>query len=188
MSYPDPNNPYGQPPQQPQQPGGYAQPSYGYPGPPAAGAPYGGPPMGPSTMPGTVRANQVFLFVIALVQTIWCVIAVTVLIPDIEDEVKNAGTGAASEDLDLISDIGTGVMYTLVGVTAICVLLGIVLALQHGKGGNAVRICTIVYGAFGIMGGLITAALGLITTVLSILLIIFAAQGKSAAWFKRPKV
>jgi uncharacterized RDD family membrane protein YckC len=63
---PDPNNPYGQPPQQPYgppQPGG--QPGYGYPqqpyGQPQPGyPPYGYPPQG-GMPPGTVQANNGYI-------------------------------------------------------------------------------------------------------------------------------
>ncbi|CAM5559020.1 hypothetical protein STENM223S_11549 [Streptomyces tendae] len=78
MSFGDPNNPYGQPPQQPQpglgygypqQPGQPAQPGYGYPAAPPVGQPYGGGYV-PTQMPGITRAAQILLAVIAVAHVI----------------------------------------------------------------------------------------------------------------------
>lgn len=71
MSFGDPNNPYGAP--QAQQPGyGYPQqgqqPGYGYPQAPPVGA-YGMPPA-PETMPGTVSAARVMMWVIVALQVV----------------------------------------------------------------------------------------------------------------------
>ncbi|MFF4866794.1 hypothetical protein ACFY3J_34900 [Streptomyces sp. NPDC001231] len=77
--------------------------------------------------------------------------------------------------------------------------LALVLAARFGKGGNALRICTIVYGAWLCVVG--TFALGLTasaapaTMVMAslaelaagVLLIVFMAQKDGVAWFSRPR-
>ncbi|MEV6109030.1 hypothetical protein AB0M28_30655 [Streptomyces sp. NPDC051940] len=200
MNQPLPDNPYSgspkqdQPPGVPQQPSPYdsppplpgypqPQPGYGYPQP---GAPYGGYPTPVFTMPGTLKAARVFLYVIAGVQTIWSFIAVAFILPKLDENLRDA-SGASDDEIEMMADIGQGALVGLVVVTMICVALGIVLALRYSNGGNAVRVCTIVYGSFGILGGLVTSMIGLITTVLSILLIVFAAQRSASDWFNRPR-
>ncbi|GAA3221753.1 hypothetical protein GCM10020256_28720 [Streptomyces thermocoprophilus] len=69
-------------------------------------------------------------------------------------------------------------------------LLGVILLLQYAKGGNAVRVCSIVYGSFAIVTGIVMIAawgLGLIIMVVAILLIVFAARRPSADWFRRAR-
>ncbi|GHF84963.1 hypothetical protein [Streptomyces griseosporeus] len=190
MSFGDPNNPYGQPPQQSapgygypqQQPGGY-----GYPAAPPMQQPYG-MPVGPSQMPGITRAAQIMLGVIALAHAaIAALYGYTLTIWD--KTMEEAGVNG-SADAERFADFGKGVVVFLLGLATVFALLGLVLLLQYGKGGNAVRVCSIVYGSFAILTGIVMIAawgLGLVIIVVAILLIVFAAKRASADWFRRPR-
>jgi hypothetical protein len=69
-------------------------------------------------------------------------------------------------------------------------ILGLVLLLQYAKGGNGVRVCSIVYGSFAIVTGIFMLAawgLGVILIAVSILLIVFSAKRATKEWFLRPR-
>ncbi|MEU6666940.1 hypothetical protein [Streptomyces sp. NPDC046727] len=77
--------------------------------------------------------------------------------------------------------------------------LALVLAARFGKGGNALRIGTIVYGAWlcaagtltlGLTAGIAPAAIvmaALAELAVGVLLIVFMAQKDGVAWFSRPR-
>ena len=82
-----------------------------------------------------------------------------------------------------------GVVFFL-GLAAVFAILGLVLVLQYAKGGNGVRVCSIVYASFAIVSGIFSLALyglGLLIMIVSILVIVFAARRPSAEWFRRPR-
>ncbi|MEV5445094.1 hypothetical protein AB0N23_21520 [Streptomyces sp. NPDC052644] len=191
MSFGDPNNPYGQQ-GQPQQPGyGYPQqgqpqqPGYGYPAAPPPPPAYGGgyPGGAPMTMPGITKAARIILYVIVL-----CQVAVAVLygqaLSEFDDATSEAFRGTEAE---AFADLGKGVLGFLAVLALVFAALGLVLALRYANGGNAVRVCSIVYGSFAIVSGIFTIPVGLITLVVAILLIVFAAKKDSANWFQRPR-
>ncbi|MCT7357166.1 hypothetical protein N4P33_34250 [Streptomyces sp. 15-116A] len=192
MSFGDPNNPYGQPPQQPGQPGyGYpqqpGQPGYGYPAAPPVQQPYGGGYV-PTQMPGITRAAQIMLGVIALAHAVIAVMYGYAL-SKWDETMAEAGITGDSE-AEQFADLGKGVVVFFLGLAAVFAVLGLVLLLQYAKGANGVRVCSIVYGSFAIVTGIFTLAaygLGLIIMVVAILLIVFAAKRASAEWFKRPR-
>ncbi|MGW1952504.1 proline-rich domain-containing protein [Streptomyces sp. NPDC001920] len=199
MSFGDSNNPYGNPPQQP------AQPGYGYPqqGPPSVppqqpyGAypsappvqPYGGyPPAGPVAMPGSAKAARIMLGLVALAHVIVAGGYLWVL-SRWDREMADAGISGDTE-AERIADVGKGFVVFLVGLATVFAILGVVLLLQYAKGGNAVRVCSIVYGSFAVITGIFMLAaygLGLLIMIAAILLIVFSAKRASAEWFKRPR-
>ncbi|MFV2118388.1 hypothetical protein ACE14D_08055 [Streptomyces sp. Act-28] len=190
MSFGDPNNPYGQ--QQPAQPG-YgqqqpAQPGYGYPQAPPA-QPYGagaGHPAPQMEMPSGAKVGRVFMWVIIALQLVFAVYAFTQM-GAIDEAVNQSGTGLSSSDTDTIADIGKGVLVLFAVFALVFAALGLIIALKWAKGGSAVRTCAIVWGSFAIVGSLFQMPVGIATLIFAILLIVFAAKGDTAAWFKRPR-
>jgi hypothetical protein len=199
VSFGDPNNPYGQQPQQGGQPGygypqqspqGGQQPGYGYPAAPPV-SPYGdggypGYPGLPVEMPGTVKAARVLLWILGVLQIVGG-IGVAALggtfASEFSSELENSpeGTGAAI----------TGVL-VVVGVIGIAFgVWGILTAVKTASGRNGVRVGGIVYASLVSVGCLISllganffALLGL---AMSVLVIVFFAKADGAAWFQRPR-
>ncbi|MFE6227221.1 MULTISPECIES: hypothetical protein [unclassified Streptomyces] len=190
MSFGEPNNPYGQPPQgqpgygYPQAPQGVPQQgAYGYPAAPPAspygpypGAPYGAPGM--AVMPGTVKTARVLVWIIAILQILGG-IAVAAL----------AGTYANSSSSS--SDAVTGVVLGLAVFAIALGIWGVVIAAKVANGGNGIRISAIVYGSLVTLGGVANVAQGQNASVaalaLGVLIIVFFAKADAAAWFKRPR-
>ncbi|MFF8969606.1 hypothetical protein [Streptomyces sp. NPDC014995] len=218
MSFGEPNNPYGPPPQQPaapQQPP--AGPGYGHPqqGPPPGAPPqgYGAPPYpqqypqhqqypqfpgdpqfagghpgGPLTMPGITRAARIMLGLVALSHLIVAGAYGWVLSRWDEEMAKAGITGDAQAEG--YADLGKGVVVFLMGLATVFALLGVALLFQYAKGGNGVRVCSIVYGSFAIVTGIFMLSaygLGLLIMAVAILLIVFSAKRDTAAWFRRPR-
>ncbi|MFF8830510.1 hypothetical protein [Streptomyces sp. NPDC015131] len=195
MSFGDPNNPYGQPQGQPQQPGyGYPQqgqpqqPGYGYPAappPPAYGAGYpGGAPM---TMPGLMQTARVLLFIVAGLQIIIGIVLAFV-IAAAQDVSDSVGAGNATDGLAGLGFLMVIIMLAFAG-------LAIFLGVKFSKGGNGIRVTTIVYAALYLLlsianfaGGEASSAVGGIIG-LAIGGIILASMVTSSAsqWFNRPR-
>ncbi|WP_175407819.1 hypothetical protein [Streptomyces sp. TRM64462] len=181
MSFGDQNNPYGQ--QQPAQP---AQPGYGYPAAPPVQQGYGaGYPAAPMEMPSSVKTGRILVWVIIALQIVFAVYALTQL-GEIDKAVE--GSGLNSNETEAIADIGKGVVVFFAGFAVVFALLGLFIGLKYTSGGNGVRVCAIVWASFAIVGGLFQLPIGIGTIIAAILLIVFAAKGDSAAWFKRPRV
>ncbi|GGL75642.1 hypothetical protein GCM10010129_19130 [Streptomyces fumigatiscleroticus] len=222
MSFGDPNNnPYGPPPQQPP-----AAPGYGYPqqAPPAAGTPpqqgYGFPQqpgypgggypgypggnvMAPPSMPGLLVTARVFLFIISAVQILGGLVYlyIAAFVNDVSDSVGDYST-SSDDPFDAASDFGdmaTGVLAVIALVILGLAALSITLGVKFGKGGQGVRITTVVYGALGTIVGLLLLFVGLDTGMASaiifpLLWVIFGAVITAApvvpsgtAWFSRPR-
>ncbi|GAB2723093.1 hypothetical protein [Streptomyces bullii] len=197
MSFGDPNNPYGQPPQQqpggpgygyPQTPPGAPQQGYGYPAAPPVQQPYGGGyAPAPAQMPGITRAAQIMLGVIVVAHVIIAGVYAYTLT---QWDKTMADAGLTDSETQQFADLGKGVVVFFLGLAAVFAILGLVLLLQYGKGGNGVRVCSIVYGSFAIVTGIFMIAawgLGLVIIAVAIMLIVFAAKRPSAEWFKRPR-
>ncbi|MCX4905996.1 hypothetical protein [Streptomyces sp. NBC_00878] len=212
MSFGDPNNPYGQPPQQPPAAPGYGYPQQAPPGVPPQGYGYpqqpgypgypGGNQM-PQSMPGLLVTARVFLFIISAVQIImglaWLYVAA------IANDVSDAADDLSSSSDDPFSAIGEGgnvaagmlafIAFIVLGLAALSIILGV----KFNKGGQGIRITTVVYGALGTIVGLILLFIGLdsglATTIIFPLIwvtfgaIITAAPVVSSgtAWFARPR-
>ncbi|MGW4750378.1 hypothetical protein ACWEPR_37085 [Streptomyces sp. NPDC004290] len=229
MSFGEPNNPYGPPPQQPAP----ADPPYGYPQQPPAAPDYGhpqqqaGPPPGygfpqqpaypgypgypahpggnaiPQSMPGLLATARVFLYLIAAVQIvvglIWLYVAAFV------NDVSNKADGLSSSSDNPFNGLGDGghMAAGLVLFMALIALglatLSITLGVKFGRGGQGVRITTVVYGALGGVLGLLALVAGLNSGLASaiifpLLWVVFAAVITAApvvpsgtAWFQRPR-
>ncbi|WP_267242976.1 hypothetical protein [Streptomyces sp. PR69] len=175
MSFGDPNNPYGQP--QPQ-----GQPGYGYPQAPPIQPGYGYP-AGPTEMPGITKAARIFLYVIFACQLVVAAMYAYYL----SQFDKVADESFSGTEAEAFADLGKGVIGFFMVLALVFAALGLALALKYTNGGNSVRVCSIVYGAFAVISGIFTIPVGLITLVVAILLIIFASKSASAEWFKRPR-
>ncbi|MFF3685556.1 hypothetical protein [Streptomyces sp. NPDC002187] len=178
MSFGDPNNPYGQ--QQGQQPG------YGYPQAPPV-QPYGGGyPVGPTEMPGGVKAARVMLWVISGLQVIG--LALLGLGVAAVEKIKDDPTLKGEEGFDAITKFSSGVLYALIGLAVIFLVGSIWAAIQCGKGGNGARIGIIVFSSLTIVFSLYPwFPLSLVHLVLAILIVVFVAKSDGAAWFQRQR-
>ncbi|MFJ6622451.1 hypothetical protein ACIQOW_33325 [Kitasatospora sp. NPDC091335] len=213
MSYPpDPNNPYGQP--QAAAPG-YGQPQaapgYGYPqqAPPPAAAPgygypqqapaYGYVPVAPPSMPGLMTTARVLLFIVGGVQTLAAISYI--IIGAAAKDVTTAASRTTSDDnpFTALGDAAAGVLLVVGVVFGLFAALSITLGAKFGKGGNAVRVTTIVYGSLGALVGLLIllgavsggTAVGLVMAVLwlaiSIIWITAMCIQDGVNWFNRPR-
>ncbi|WP_369261429.1 hypothetical protein [Streptomyces sp. R35] len=216
MSFGDPNNPYGQPPQQPPAappaapgygypaaPPGVPPQGYGYPQQPAYPGYPGGNQMLPQTMPGLLVTARVFLFLISAVQILaalgWFYFAA------IANDVSNAADSYSSSSDDPFGAFGdgagiaSGVLVVIGLIAAALATLSITLGVKFGKGGQGVRITTVVYGALGGVIGLISLFVGLdsglaTAVIFPLIWVTFAAIITAApvvpsgtAWFARPR-
>ncbi|MFF4469299.1 hypothetical protein ACFYZ3_07035 [Streptomyces sp. NPDC001599] len=191
MSFGDPNNPYG-PPQGGQQPNyGYpqqqpqGQPGYGYPQAPPVSAGYGYP-AAPTSMPGTVSAARVMLWIIFGLQLVgvalFAISAVGVAAAKNDEELKD---DAAFQQL---ADYSSGMLWGLVAFALVWGVLSLVLAIKVGNGGNGVRIGTMVFAIITAILGLYPfIVVGLVHTVLAILVAVFVGNANGSAWYKRPR-
>ncbi|MGW7613879.1 hypothetical protein ACWGKW_42990 [Streptomyces sp. NPDC054766] len=216
MSFGDPNNPYGPPPQQPptappQGPPGYGYPQapptvppqgYGYPQQPA----YPGYPVGnmmQPTMPGLLTTARVFLFIISAVQILGALVwfYVAAFVSDVSDAADRYST-SSDDPFSSFSDgagIASGVIVLFALIAAGLAALSIILGVKFSKGGQGVRITTVIYGALGGIVGLIALFAGLDSGLASAILfpliwVVFAAVITAApvvpsgtAWFARPR-
>ncbi|MYT60601.1 hypothetical protein GTW29_28460 [Streptomyces sp. SID7834] len=194
MSFGDPNNPYGQ--QQGGQPGG--QPGYGYPQQTPQGVPqqgYGYPqappvqggygfPGGPTEMPGGVKAARVMLFVIAGLQVIGAIFVA--LAAAAVNAAKNDATLKDDVQFQQLADYSGSALWGIVVFAVLWGVLAVFLGAKLGKGGNGIRITTIVFGVItAILGIYPFVVMGLVHTVLAILVVVFVAKSDGGAWFNR---
>ncbi|WP_328671013.1 hypothetical protein [Streptomyces sp. NBC_00328] len=210
MSFGDPNNPYGPPPQQPPAapPGA---PGYGYPQAPPTVPPQGygypqqpgypGYPAGnmmPQTMPGLMMTARVLLFIVAGVQVLMGIGfifgAATI------NDVSNSGEDTfGSNGLSDIGHASAGIFFVIALIVLGLAGLSITLGVKFTRGGQGIRITTMVYGILGALLGflaLINAAdVGSSASLLFALLwvgfggVMAAAMiaPSGAAWFNRPR-
>ncbi|MGW1283119.1 hypothetical protein ACWD4N_05200 [Streptomyces sp. NPDC002586] len=211
MSFGDPNNPYGPPPQQPPAAPGYGYPQapgvppqgYGYPQQPAYPGYPGGNAM-PQSMPGLLVTARVFLYLISAVQIIggliWLYIAA--FVNDVSNGADQLGSSSSDSPFSSIGDgghmaAGLIVFFALIalGLAALSITLGV----KFGRGGQGVRITTVVYGAIGGVFGLLGLFAGMDSglasaTIFPLIWVVFAAVITAApvvpsgtAWFNRPR-
>ncbi|MEU9042126.1 MULTISPECIES: hypothetical protein [unclassified Kitasatospora] len=202
MSYPpDPNNPYGQPPAAP----GYGYPQQAPPAPPAAyGYPqqapaYGYAPAAPASMPGLVMTARVLLFIVGGVQAILTIIYLVIgaAAKDATNTIKHTTT--SDNPFTAMGDAAASVIIVVAVLFGLFAALSITLGAKFGKGGNTVRITTIVYGSLGGLVGLLIllgaisagTAVGLVMAFLwlaiSIIWITAMCVRDGVNWFNRPR-
>ncbi|QES43401.1 hypothetical protein DEJ49_22570 [Streptomyces venezuelae] len=206
MSYGDPNNPYGQPPQQPPAAPGYGYPQQGPPGVPPQ-QPYGYPQqpaypgypggnMMQQSMPGLLVTARVFLFLISAVQILGAIgfLYLAAIANDVSDSADEFGLDDAG-----IGDAATGVFVVLGLIAAGLATLSITLGVKFSRGGQGVRITTVVYGALGAIFGLIYLFVGLDTglasaiigpliwLVFGVIITLAPVVPSGTAWFNRPR-
>lgn len=208
MSFGDPNNPYGQPPQQPQgQPGyGYPQqapqgvppqqqqqPGYGYPQqqPPQPGGfpgyPGGGNQM-QMQMPSLMKTARVLLFIMAGLQLV-VGIGLGFVVGAAQDVSNGVGSGDTTGAL-------AGLGFALVGFVIILGVLSIFLGVKFATGGSGIRITTIVYASLMILGGISNLVTGgggsatfggIISLAISGVIMASMVNAQASAWFNRPR-
>ncbi|WEH15732.1 hypothetical protein [Streptomyces sp. VNUA24] len=191
MSFGDPNNPYGQPQQQPPAPGyGYPQqtppqqPGYGYPTAPPVSQGYGGYPNAPETMPSSVNAARIMLWVIVGLQV------VGVLLYAIAAIAVSAASDSAEDPAlaEALGNIPTGQMVAIAIFAAAWLGYAIMMAVKFKSGGNGVRVATLVFGIItAILGVFPFVLIGLVHVVLGILIAVFVGNAAGKAWFNRPR-
>ncbi|MFD6437864.1 hypothetical protein [Streptomyces venezuelae] len=206
MSYGDPNNPYGQPPQQPPAAPGYGYPQQGPPGVPPQ-QPYGYPQqpaypgypggnMMQQSMPGLLVTARVFLFLISAVQILGAIgfLYLAAIANDVSDSADDFGLDDAG-----IGDAATGVFVILGLIAAGLAALSITLGVKFSRGGQGVRITTVVYGALGAIVGLLYLFVGLDTglasavigpliwLVFGVIITMAPVVPSGTAWFNRPR-
>ncbi|WP_181139668.1 hypothetical protein [Streptomyces sp. Ru71] len=209
MSFGEPNNPYGPPPQQPPAAPGYGYPQqappqpgvppqgYGYPQQPAYPGYAGANAMVPQSMPGLLVTARVFLFIISAVQILaalgWFYFAA--FASDVSDGADEFGFSTIGDG----SDAAAGIFAVIGLIAAALATLSITLGVKFGRGAQGVRITTVIYGALGTIVGLIMLFVGLDTgmasaVVFPLLWVVFGAIITAApvvpsgtAWFNRPR-
>ncbi|MER6569113.1 hypothetical protein ABT288_23760 [Streptomyces sp. NPDC001093] len=205
MSFGDPNNPYGPPPQQPPAAPGYGYPQqppappqgYGYPQQPAYPG-YPGGAMMPQTMPGLMVTARVMLYIVAAVQIIIGIFAL--YIAATINDVSNAGEDTfGNNTFSNIGHDGAGIVLVLALIFLGLSGLSITLGVKFTRGGQGIRITTMIYGILGALVGVLiligAANQGTSTGLISALLwmgfggIMAAAMiaPSGAAWFDRPR-
>ncbi|MFE1249234.1 hypothetical protein [Streptomyces sp. NPDC058735] len=191
MSFGDPNNPYGQPQGQPQQQGyGHPQqqgqaPGYGYPQAPPV-SPYGGGPAAPATMPGSVSAARVMMWVIVGLQLIGVAIfAFSAIALNAAKDDESLKDNTAFQDL--VGD-STGVIWGYVVFGVAWMIFAAVLATKFSSGGNGVRVTVLVFAIItAVLGIYPFVIVGLVHTILAILVAVFVGNAAGKAWFNRPR-
>ncbi|CAM5506019.1 MULTISPECIES: hypothetical protein [Streptomyces] len=204
MSFGDPNNPYGPPPQgqpgyPPQPPQG--QPGYGYPQgapqqPPAYGYPQGQPaypgypggPAMPMEMPGLMKTARVLLFILSGFQLLFGLIA-GVAVGAAQDLSNGVGSGDSTDSL-------AGLGFLLAGILLALGALSIFLGVKFKNGGSGIRVTTIVYASLMILGGIVNIASGgngsatfggLISLAIAGIILTSMVNSQAGAWFNRPR-
>ncbi|GAA3575389.1 hypothetical protein ACWGKK_02365 [Streptomyces chartreusis] len=203
MSFGDPNNPYGPPPQgqpgYPQQPpqgqpgygypqGAPQQPGYGYPQGQPAYPGYPGGNMMPVQMPGLMKTARVLLFILAGFQLLFGLIT-GIAVGAAQDLSNGVGSG---DDTDTLAGLGFLVAALLVGLGALSIFLGV----KFKNGGSGIRITTIVYASLMILGGIVNIVNGangsatfggLISLAIAGIILASMVNGAASAWFNRPR-
>ncbi|MFC7933527.1 hypothetical protein [Streptomyces cinereoruber] len=193
MSFGEPNNPYGQPQGQGQQPGygypqqapqGVPQQGYGYPAAPPV-SPYGGGyPGATMEMPGSVKAARVMLWILSAFNLLGGLVVIGLSFA-VDSELEKSG--ASSADAQAFADLGQGILIVAGVISLVFAVFGMVLAAKFKSGGSGVRIGSIVWASIGVLFSLFSLPLGIVSVVLGILIIVFVAKSDGAAWFNRNK-
>ncbi|MGW2641416.1 hypothetical protein [Streptomyces sp. NPDC001348] len=203
MSFGDPNNPYGPPPQgqqpgyPPQQPQ-QGQPGYGYPTAPPVQPGYGYPtappvPQGygygaPMEMPGLIKTARVLLFILAGLQFL-VGLGLGVAAGAAQDVSNGVGSG---------DDTGTATGLLIVFALLMVALgsLSIFLGVKFKNGGSGIRITTIVYASLMLLGSLVNIVKGaggsgtfggVVSLAFAGIILASMVNSAASAWFNRPK-
>ncbi|PZT68758.1 hypothetical protein DN402_13890 [Streptomyces sp. SW4] len=192
MSFGDPNNPYGAPQggQQSGQPGygypqqGQGQPGYGYPSAPPVQQSYGA--TAPTSMPGSVSAARVMLWVIVGLQLVG--VALFAIGAAGVNAAKNDETLQEDASFQQLADYSAGMLWALTVFALAWGVFAAVLALKFKTGGNGVRITILVFAIITAILGIYPFILvGLVHTVLAILVAVFVGNANGSSWFRRPR-
>ncbi|MDQ0832959.1 hypothetical protein QF032_004803 [Streptomyces achromogenes] len=164
MSFGDPNNPYGPPPQQPPTAPGYGYPQqppaptgpppgYGFPQQPAYPGYPGGNAM-PQSMPGLMVTARVMLYIVAAVQALIGISAMfgAATINDASNAGEDTFGGNSFSDLGHAS---AGIIFVMALLFLGLAGLSITLGVKFSRGGQGIRITTMIYGILGALFGLL---------------------------------
>ncbi len=141
-------------------------------------------PGGPTEMPGGVKAARVMLFVIAGLQVIGAIFVA--LAAAAVNAAKNDATLKDDVQFQQLADYSGSALWGIVVFAVLWGVLAVFLGAKFGKGGNGIRITTIVFGVItAILGIYPFVVMGLVHTVLAILVVVFVAKSDGGAWFNR---
>lgn len=206
MSFGDPNNPYGQPPQQPpaapgygypQQPPGVPPQGYGYPQQPAYPG-YAGANMLPQSMPGLMVTARVLLYIVAAVQILIGIFAIFGA-ATINDASNSGEDTFGSNDFSDIGHASAGIIFVVAVLFLALAGLSITLGVKFSRGGQGIRITTMIYGILGALFGVLiligaadaSSSAALVWALLWIgfggIMAAAMIAPSGSAWFNRPR-
>ncbi|MFI0807482.1 hypothetical protein [Streptomyces echinatus] len=205
MSFGDPNNPYGPPPQQP------PAAQYGYPQTPPGVPPqvpgypqqaaYPGYPTANAlqqTMPGLVTTARVLLYIVAGAQVLIGIFAL--LGAATLNDASNASEDTFGDNA--FSDIGhdgAGIVLVIALLFLGLAALSITLGVKFSRGGQGIRVTTMVYGILGALFGvlILIGAAGASSSAALVWALMWIGFGgvmaaamiapSGSAWFNRPR-
>ncbi|MCG5117311.1 hypothetical protein M2168_006400 [Streptomyces sp. CZ24] len=154
-------------------------------------------------MPQRVKAARIALFLLA---GFLIILGLTALAQaDAAQSALDSYSGSwwsnapAVEEAEQEAAVQMGLAQSGMAQGVVYAALALVLAARFGKGGNALRIATIVYGAWHCVVGTFTLGLtasiaptaivmaALVELAAGVLLIVFMVQRDGVAWFSRPR-
>jgi hypothetical protein len=137
-------------------------------------------------MPGGVKAARVMLFVIGGLQVLGAILfAITALAVSAAQNDETLRNDVQFEDL---AEFSPGALWAATVAVLAWGVFAIVLGTKIGKGGNGVRVTTMVFAIITAIAGIYPfIVVGLAHTVLAILIAVFVGKSDGAAWFNRPK-
>ncbi|SCK28141.1 hypothetical protein [Streptomyces sp. WMMB 322] len=133
-------------------------------------------PNAPRTMPGSVNAVRVIMYVFGVLGVLG---AIGTFYNASQGGGESTGGGPAAIDPGLL--VAGGVFSLMLSATAIF------LASRFDDGGNGVRVGAIVYGSLLAVLGLLTVIIvvGVVPLAVGILIIIFMVKEEGSEWFRR---
>lgn len=130
-------------------------------------------PSGMPEMPGKVRNVRTLTFAVAGLNLVIALLYVTTAM-------------FSAEDLEQ-QNIDPGTYYLVGAIFLLHAGVGARLALLLARGGANLRTGLLVWAVTGTFLGLITAPLGLVNCVLTVMVIIFLFQAPARDWFERAR-
>lgn len=99
---------------------------------------------------------------------------------------KNDATLQEDVQFQQLADYSGGVLWAIAVFAVLWGVFAVVLAAKFGKGGNGLRVTTIVFGVItAILGIYPFVVMGLVHTILAVLVVVFVAKSDGGAWFNR---
>jgi hypothetical protein len=139
-------------------------------------------------MPGLMKTARVLLFILAGFQLLFGLIA-GVAVGAAQDLSNGVGSGDSTDSL-------AGLGFLLAGLLLALGALSIFLGVKFKNGGSGIRVTTIVYAAFMILGGIVNITSGgngsatfggLISLAIAGIILTSMVNSQASAWFNRPR-